>query len=143
MTPEEEKVLAATKRFYDAIEQMISGKGMVAMHAAWHHTPRVTSGHPTGAWASGWDEVSATWEVFGTFGKPENAGSSIRDLRVYLYGDVAYTTGVFVASPSFGSAQLNVTNVLHRADGEWKIIHHHADKAPTMERALEKMAAEG
>jgi hypothetical protein len=33
--------------------------------------------------------------------------------------------------------------VLHRVDGVWKIVHHHADKAPKMGAALEKIAQEG
>ena len=142
MTPEEKDVLAATLRFYDAIEQIVSGKGAGAMMQAWHHSPRVTSAHPTGSWAVGWDEVSATWEVFASFGKEGSGGSRIEDIRVHLFGDVAYTTSVFTASPAFGGAQLNCTNVLARKDGEWKIIHHHADRAPSMDSAMEKMIAE-
>jgi len=142
MTPEEEEVRAATMRFYAAIEDMITGKGLQPMRAAWHQTPRVTSGHPAGEWAYGWDEVAASWEVFASFGAAENSGSGVRDLRVNLYGDIAYTTGIFVASPKFGSASLSVTNILHRVDGVWKIIHHHADKAPVIAAELEKMAEE-
>jgi ketosteroid isomerase-like protein len=142
MTTEDEAVLQATLRFYDALEQLLAGKGLTAMTDAWHHTPRVTSGHPTGEWAHGWDEVLATWEVFSSYGKPENAGTKVRDVKVYRYGDIAYTTCVFTAAPSFGSARMSCTNVLHCVDGAWKIIHHHADKAPSVEAGLEKMAAD-
>jgi ketosteroid isomerase-like protein len=64
-------------------------------------------------------------------------------LRIYAYGDVAYTTCIFLASPAFGGEALACTNVLHRIDGVWKIIHHHADKSPKMGAALEKIATEG
>jgi len=30
---------------------------------------------------------------------------------------------------------LACTNVLHRMDGVWKVIHHHADKSPKMGEA--------
>jgi hypothetical protein len=143
MTPEEEAVRAATLRFYDAIEAMVAGKGLAAMKDAWHHTDRVTGGHPSGEWARGWDEVFATWEVFSGFGDPSRAGSKVRDVRAYVYGDVAYTTSIFTASPAFGSAVLACTNVLHRLNGVWKIIHHHADKSPEMGAALEKIARGG
>ena len=142
MTPDETEVLAAAHRFYAAIEDIIVGKGMAALSETWHHTPRVSSGHPTGEWAYGWDEVAATWEVFASLGKPENAGSSVRDLRPQVYGDLAYVTGVFQASPSWGGASLNVTNILHRANGVWKLVHHHVDKAPSMERSLDQMSNE-
>ena len=139
MTLEEEKVLAAILRFYDAIEQMVIGKGAGPMRDTWHHTPRVTSSHPTGEWAVGWDEVAATWDVFASFGKEGNGGTQIRDVKVYLYGDIAYTTSVFVAAPAWGGAKLNCTNILHRVDGAWKVIHHHPDKAPSIEASMEKM----
>ncbi|HLK36639.1 MAG TPA: nuclear transport factor 2 family protein [Polyangiaceae bacterium] len=142
MTSDESEVLAATKRFYDAIEKMVVGEGAGPMREAWHHTPRVTSAHPTGEWARGWEEVSATWDIFATFGKPGTGGTEIRDIRVYVYGDIAYTTSVFVAAPSWGGAKLNCTNILHRVNGVWKVIHHHPDRAPSMEASLNRMVNE-
>jgi ketosteroid isomerase-like protein len=122
---------------------LVSGKGIELMKQACHHTDRVTGGHPSGEWAQGWDEVLATWTVFGGFGHPQRGGSRIRDLRVYVYGDIAYTTCIFIASPAFGADALACTNVIHRVDGEWKVIHHHADKSPKMGAALEKIAEDG
>jgi hypothetical protein len=143
MTHDEEMVLASARRFYDAIESLVSGKGLDAMRAAWHHTKRVTGGHPSGEWAEGWDEVWATWEVFASFGRADRGGSKIRNLKAYVYGDIAYTTCMFIAAPAWGSETLACTNVLHRMDGEWKVVHHHADKAPAMGAALERIAREG
>jgi hypothetical protein len=143
MTNDEELVAAAARRFYDAIEQMVRGEGLDQMRDAWHHTNRVTGGHPSGEWAEGWEEVWATWEVFAGFGRSDRGGSKIRNLKAYVYGDVAYTTCVFVASPSFGGETLACTNVLHKMDGVWKIVHHHADKAPGMGAALERIARGG
>jgi ketosteroid isomerase-like protein len=139
MTQDENDVLAATKRFYQAIEMIVDGGGADAMREAWHHLPNVTSSHPTGDWANGWEEVAATWEVFASFGKKGNGGTQIRDIKVFVFGDVAYTTSVFVASPPFGGAKLNCTNVLQRIGGVWKVIHHHPDKAPSMEASMEGM----
>jgi ketosteroid isomerase-like protein len=143
MSNEEQEVLSATVRFYDAIEDMVSGRGLDSMQAAWHHTDRVTGGHPSGEWATGWDEVWATWEVFASFGRADRGGSRIRDLKAYVYGDLAYTTCLFIASPGFGGETLACTNVLHRMDGAWKIVHHHADKSPKMGAALERIAQGG
>ena len=143
MSNDQSEVEAAARRFYDAIEQMISGKGLDAMRDAWHHTDRVTGGHPSGEWAEGWDEIWATWEVFAGFGRADRGGSQVLSLKAYVYGDVAYTTCIFKASPAFGGETLACTNVLHRVDGQWKITHHHADKAPGMGAALERIAREG
>jgi ketosteroid isomerase-like protein len=143
MTSDESDVRDATVRFYDAIEAMVSGKGLGPMQAAWHHTERVTSKHPSGEWAQGWEEVLATWKVFASFGRDGRGGSRIRDLSVHVYGDVAYTTCIFIASPAFGGDALACTNVLHRSGGAWKVVHHHVDKSPSMGAALEKIAQEG
>lgn len=139
MTTEEEEVRGAAMRFYDAIEQMITGKGLGPLRDTWHHTHRVTGGHPSGAWAEGWEQVWATWEVFASFGREDRGGSRVRSLKAHVYGDVAYTTCVFVAAPAFGGDTLACTNVLLRVDGVWKIVHHHADKSPAMVAALEKL----
>jgi ketosteroid isomerase-like protein len=142
MTQDEIEVEAAARRFYQAIEQMVSGQGLDAMRDAWHQTDRVTSGHPSGEWSRGWDEVWATWEVFSSFGRADRGGTQIKSLQAHVYGDTAYTTCVFIASPSFGGDEMQCTNVLHRVDGVWKIVHHHADKSPRMGAALEKIARE-
>ncbi len=138
---DEDAVRAAVIRFYDAIEALICGRGTAPMNEAWHHTARVTASHPLGDWSYGWEEILATWEVVSGLGAPDNRGSSIRDLRVHVYGgDLAYATCVFVASPRFGGATVSCTNVLHRDGGAWKIVHHHADKSQKMEHAMETLA---
>lgn len=138
----EEEVKAAAVRFYDALEHLLTGKGVEPMLAAWHHTDRVTSGHPIGEWSRGWDEIAATWIEFARIGAPSMGGTQIRDLRAVVYGDVAYTTCVFVAAPSMGGAKMNCTNIFHRADGVWKVVHHHADRTPSVEAGIEKAALE-
>lgn len=135
----DQEVNAATMRLYEAIEDMVAGRGLKKMRSAWHHTERVTSKHPNGEWAHGWDEVWATWEVYSSFGREDRSGTRISDIRTYVYGDFAYTTSVFQASPAWGSERIMCTNVLQRLDGQWKIIHHHADVSPGMAAALEKI----
>ena len=82
----------------------------------------------------------ATWTVFGSLGRPEFAGTRIRALTVRVHGHFAYTTCVFEGVPVLGGERLACTNVLHRVDGEWKLVHHHADKPPLMGAILEKLA---
>lgn len=142
-TTVEQQVEQALRAFYGAIEDMISGRGLDAMKQAWHHTNRVTSKHPMSDWAWGWDEVWATWEIAASFGRADRGGSKLTSCRVHAYGDIAYTTSVFQASPSWGGEQLLCTNVLQRIDGVWKLIHHHADPGPAMMAALEGMLQQG
>lgn len=142
MTSEEE-VCAAAKRFYDGIEHLVSGRGLGLVEECWDHSGRVTSGHPSGEWSQGWDEVRATWEVFAGFGRHDRGGSQIRSLKAHVYGDVAYTTCLFIASPGFGGETLACTNVFVKTSGAWKVVHHHADRSPAMGAALEKIAQGG
>ena len=138
MTHEELAVHALVTRFYDAIEHLVTGRGVEPMLELWHHTARVTTAHPLGEWAYGWEEVNASWQVIASVGRPELAGNKIRDLRVHLYGDTAYTTCTYVGSKAYYNALLSCTNVVHRVDGTWKLVHHHADKSPTLEKTLEQ-----
>jgi hypothetical protein len=142
MTQDEEEVLAAAKRFYDAIEHMATGKGLAPMHEAWHQTSRATTSHPIGGWAYGWDEILATWGVFDVIGRESMGGNHFIDMKVFVYGDTAYTTCIFVAGPLLGSAKINCTNIFQRVNGAWKVIHHHPDQSPTMAAAIEKIASE-
>jgi ketosteroid isomerase-like protein len=138
----ERQVVEATKRFYAAIEKMVSGEGLEEMERAWHHSEKATIRHPIDNWSVGWDQIWATWQFTATFGRADRAGSTVLEIKPYVFGDVAYATVVFVASPAWGGEKMMCTNVLLKKDGEWKIIHHHADPSPGMQVALEKMLAE-
>lgn len=133
----------AVRFFYDAIEDMAAGRGLAAMREAWHHLARVTTKHPISDWATGWEEVATTWEVASGFGRADRGGSSLQSTQVYVLGDVAYATSVFQSAPAWGGEKILCTNVLQKIDGKWKIIHHHADPAPGMAAALERMIQEG
>lgn len=142
MSDEGQAVIAATQRLYDGIEAMIAGEGPGKIKDAWHHTDRVTIRHPMGDWSVGWEEVWATWSVTATFGRPDRGGSKVLEIVPYVYGELAYATVVFQASPAWGGEQMGCTNVLLKQDGEWKVIHHHAGPSPAMQTALERMLAE-
>ena len=140
MTREEEAVAAASARFYDALTQLIRGNA-TPMSEAWHQTDRVSSGHPFGDWAHGWEQVWATWTEIAQSAR--NGTVVARDVRIFVHGTVAYSTCVEEIRVSYGdqsaSWAANVTNVFAESDGEWKMIHHHSDKVPAAEDVVEKM----
>jgi ketosteroid isomerase-like protein len=141
-TNQDEEVRGAVLRFYEALDALVTGQGTAAMEDAWHHTSRVTASHPMGEWSYGWQEILATWEVVASVGSKDAGGATLRDLRVVVYGDVAYTTCIYVAGPKFGGVTVNCTNVLHRDGGAWKLVHHHADKSQKIEQGLAALADE-
>lgn len=138
---ETDEVEAAVRSFYAAIEDMIEGRGLAKMEAVWDHSTVVTGKHPMGEWCLGWEEVLATWQVVEHFGRPGNGGSELVSTRIHRFGELAYATSVFRASPSWGGEMMLCTNILRNVDGAWKVIHHHADPSPKMFEALQGMAA--
>jgi ketosteroid isomerase-like protein len=82
--------------------------------------------------ASGWDEVSQLFRWL---------GSHFSDCTSYRFelvaagvsGDLAYTAGYEHTSVSWDGVPLEpyilrVTHVYRRENGEWKIVHRHADR---------------
>jgi hypothetical protein len=139
----EDEVCKAAMGFYEGIDDMVSGRGLDRVKAAWEHSDRVTGGHPSGEWSQGWAEILVGFEIFASLGRPERGGAKVRGMKAYVYGDFAYTTCLFTTSPAFGAETLACTNVLRKLDGGWKIIHHHADNGPAIGAAAEKFAREG
>ena len=140
---EVELVKAASDRFYVALDALCKGEPAL-MVEAWHHSPRATISHPMGEWAEGWDQIHATWLELAKV--ISDGGVVLRGLKIFVYGDIAYTTAVEEADIVLGgrraSWSANVTNIFHREGGVWKIIHHHADKAPSAEKAIDALASE-
>lgn len=139
----EDDVCRAAMTMYEGIEDMANGRGLERLKSAWEHSDRVTAGHPSGEWSQGWAEIVVGFEIFATLGRPGRGGSTVRNMKAHVYGDFAYTTCLFTSGQAFGGETLACTNVLRKVDGTWKIIHHHADKAPKMGAAAEKFAREG
>src|SRR5688500_925614 len=99
----EEQVCAAAQRFYDGINDMVSGRGIGQIQEAWEHSDQVTGGHPSGEWSQGWAEIVVGFELFSTLGRPERGGTKVRGMKAHVYGDFAYTTCLFTTAPAFGA----------------------------------------
>ncbi len=140
---EEQLARKAIENMYQAIESVVSGAGLGAMADAWHHTDWVTTKHPISGWAIGWEQVWTTWRVVEPFGRADRAGSSVRDLHVVVRGEMAFGGCTFHASEAWGSGQIPCTNVVCKLDGQWKIVHHHADDNAAMVTCLERMLTTG
>jgi ketosteroid isomerase-like protein len=66
-------------------------------------------------------------------------------------GDLGYIVGVEHSSASIGGAEpeayeLRVTTICRREDGEWKVVHRHADPKPDSDaarRGVSRLGADG
>ena len=156
MATVEDEVKQATLLFYRALDDVLLGKGTAAMQQAWHHDDFVSTVHPFGYWARGWDEVLATWEEIGQVfsfyhghDDRQDGIGTINELSIAVLGEVAFTTGIY-KSRLYGmpggvpGIAVNCTNVLLERDGAWKMAHHHPDQAsPEFQASLEQLVASG
>jgi ketosteroid isomerase-like protein len=97
-----------------------------------HQDPLTVFGALRGA--NGWDEVSQTFRWVAS--RFSNCTAFNFDLVAGgVSGDLAYTVGYERCSRSWDggpveSTILRVTHVYRRENGEWKIVHRHADPPP-------------
>ncbi|HEU0028258.1 MAG TPA: nuclear transport factor 2 family protein [Ktedonobacterales bacterium] len=92
---------------------------------------------------AGWEEVSQAFHWLGT--RFSNCAAFTFDLvAAGVSGDLAYTVGYEHTSVSIEGVPaepytLRVTHVYRRENGEWKIVHRHADSVggpPPLEQSL-------
>lgn len=127
-----EQVLAANRRFYDALEALDIG----AMEACWSAAPGVACLHPGGPWQRGWDEVSAGWEV--VLANTGYIEFEIVDVEVTVNDPVAWVTCTeritSAAGENAAAAEVAATNLFVLDATGWKISLHHA--SPVIRAAL-------
>ncbi len=104
------------------------------------HRDDVTLANPFGPPARGWDEVAATIE---------RAASNIRDGEITSFDvisklvtpELAYTVWIERVKAKMGGRQdvtpfaLRVTMIYRPEEGEWKVVHRHADPITTAQPA--------
>jgi ketosteroid isomerase-like protein len=97
----------------------------------WSRDDPVTLLGAFGVAASGWDEVSETFDwVASQFSRGEEFRLEV--IAAGDSGDLAYTVGYehSLVSRDGGPARRNrlrVTHVYRRENGEWRIVHRHGD----------------
>lgn len=130
-------VREAHEKFYAALLAVCSGNPE-PMNDCWVQDDSVTTAHPMGPWILGWGAIEATWREFAH--AISNPTQRISGLEIRLSGDTAYTLCVehwkltmLGKAVEFSS---NATNVYRKTSAGWRIVHHHADKAPSFEAAV-------
>jgi ketosteroid isomerase-like protein len=104
------------------------------------HRDDVTLANPLGPPARGWEQVTKTIE---------HAASTIRDGEITSFdvisklvtAELAYIVWIERAKAKMGARQdvtpvdLRVTMIFRPEDGEWKVVHRHADPITTAQPA--------
>lgn len=130
---DELEVAAANERFYAALE----AGDVDAMEDVWLHADWVKCVHPGWELIIGWEGIHGSWKrIF------DNSGGmrvSAREVRIKVAGGFAWVSctenlAIFLDNSSAPiTATTAATNLFHRVNSEWLMVHHHASPTPVSE----------
>jgi ketosteroid isomerase-like protein len=86
---------------------------------------------------TGWNEIAPIFKMLASrFSNCESFEYEV--LAAGTSGDLAYIAGIEHTTAAVGDAapeayELRVTTVFRREDGEWRVVHRHADPVPDSE----------
>jgi ketosteroid isomerase-like protein len=133
---EEADVLAANAGFYSALNTMFTGDAGPMMDV-WSHKDDVTYMGPTGKYERGWAAIEADWQAQAKLklgGKVEPSDMNVvigETLAVVSEYEVGTNTN---ADGKTASVKLRGTNVFRKEGDAWKMIAHHTDTLPYLDK---------
>ena len=134
----------ASAKFYTSLNTLFTGDA-TPMQAIWSHADDVTYMGPAGGFQIGWEQVRDTWEAQAALklgGKVEpfetrvTVGDDLAFVQCYERGDNLDAQGAPV------QVSIRATNVFRKENGEWKMIAHHTDLLPFLEKQSLTKSAE-
>jgi ketosteroid isomerase-like protein len=113
--------------------------------AMWSHNDPVTL-FGAALMGSGWGEIRQVFESLAS--RFSNGSYQYEVIAAGASGDLGYIAGIEHSTVSVGGAapeayELRVTTVLRREDGEWKVVHRHADPMPGSDGARRQLVRLG
>ncbi len=135
-----QEIKQANDEFYAALNSMFTGD-LAPLDNIWLHESTITNMGPFGSCLVGWDEVNAEFKKEAAM---KLGGKVIcKDLHIYSGKDMGYTVCVeeglnMSAEGQPVTVNHRATNIFQLKEGKWKLIHHHTDLSPQLEKAIEK-----
>lgn len=129
-------VQKATAEFYTALNSLFTGDA-APMCQVWSHADDVTYMGPAGGFQVGWEQIRSLWESqaelkLGGQVLPENVHTTVgRDLAIVNCLEVGSNVD---AEGQVVQVSIRVTNIFRKENGEWKMIGHHTDLLPFLEK---------
>ena len=113
--------------------------------ANWSHNDPVTLFGAARS-GSGWDELRQLFDWLES--QFSNGTYEYEVLAAGASGDLGYIVGIEHSSVSIGGAEpeayeLRVTTICRRENGEWKVVHRHADPKPDSDAARRQVSRFG
>ncbi len=134
----EQEIRVANDQLYAALNAMFTGN-LEPMDALWSHEDYITDMGPFGGRLTGWDAVK---EEFKKEAAMMLGGKIVcKDLHIFAGTDMGYAICVEVGEnmSAEGKPVLvshRATNIFHLENGQWKLVHHHNDFSPQLEKAV-------
>jgi ketosteroid isomerase-like protein len=133
---DEKAVGDAAGRFYAALNVLFTGDA-APMKEVWSHQPDVNYMGPGGGLQVGWEQVWAVWETQAA----RKLGGTVHPTRMQTVvgSDLAivsnYEEGENTnAGGKPAKVSIRATNVFRKEQGTWKMIGHHTDLLPFLEK---------
>jgi len=109
--------------------------------ALWSHDDPVTL-FGARLMGTGWTQIGQAFEQLAS--RFSNGSFDVEIIAAGASGDLAYIVGIERSMASVGGAaaeayELRVTEVFRREDGEWKVVHRHADPLPHSDAARRQL----
>ncbi|MGD9805743.1 MAG: nuclear transport factor 2 family protein [Hyphomicrobiaceae bacterium] len=125
-------VVAAISRLHAAMGNVANGD-VRAIKALYSHAADATSFYGWGGWEKGWDAVSARWDWAGQ--QFRGGTVSYESITLVAMPELFYMTDVetFRMNSMDGMTSATqwsnrVTHIFRLEDGEWRLLHRHANR---------------
>ena len=132
---DEKSVSEATAQFYSALNSLFKGE-LGPMEEVWSHADDVTYMGPAGGMQVGWDRVFANWK--GQASKRLGGEVKAEKMQIHVGREIAvtccYEVGENIVDGKPQEVFIRATNVLRKESGQWKMIGHHTDLLPFLEK---------
>jgi ketosteroid isomerase-like protein len=106
----------------------------------WSHAEDVSVANPYGPPVRGWDKVTEVVEHAASL-RRDGKATGYEVVAKYVTGELAYVVQIERAESKVGDGEeitpyvLRATNIFRPEDGEWKLVHRHADPITTPQPA--------
>ena len=135
------EIRKAFYQFYSGINEMLNKGNLTLLEEIWSHADDVVNVSPFGTREIGWNEIRKLLETIATM----EMGGRVepRDLVIRVFGDLGYAFCIQRCEHLNAEGQrvdedIRATSIFRREDGKWRLIYHHADFSPVLEKAYKE-----
>lgn len=144
MSTADASVEAAIARLHRAMADVANGD-VAAIKALYSHSADATSFYGWGGFEHGWDGVAARWDWAGR--QFQGGRVSYQTIATVVSADMFLATEIetYADQRVAGVAEITgwsnrVTHVFRREDGEWRLVHRHANRLEPQAEPAARMA---